>query len=177
MKRLGLFALWSLLRTLSHVRPKLVIPAPNGVAYMTRWHLSPGHLEPRPGTLPTWVVAPWWAALCRRFNVDADLVALHAIHMSDPDRGLHNHPYKRFRSLILRGSGYFEHRIRGDVETWYVFRPGKWNHVEGADVYHALYLLGETFPTWTLMVAGPKHGKGWSFQDVNGAKRDRMMCQ
>ena len=173
-KRIGLFALWALVRAVATFRPRLVIPAPDRTAYMTRWHLTPGRLEARPRTLPSWVVAPWWARFVRRIGCPGwSMVALHCLHQSDPDRGLHNHPYTFARALVLRG-GYVERVLDSDdmLEAFYVRRPGAVNRIP-ADRYHAVYLLGEHTPSWSLFCAGPKHGNGWGFvKDGDGVARE-----
>jgi hypothetical protein len=67
------------------------------------------------------------------------------------------------RSLILRG-GYVEKVLDADdgIETFFVRRPGAVNRIP-VNRYHAVYLLSEGCPTWSLFATGPKHGFGWGF--------------
>jgi hypothetical protein len=94
---------------------------------------------------------------------------IHRFVDSDPDRGLHDHPWGRAVSLVLAG-GYDELRPRdgdpGDAVSRWV-RPGRLNLLRG-DEYHRV-VLREGRPAWTLFIHGPRV-KGWGFVQ-NGAYR------
>jgi hypothetical protein len=87
---------------------------------------------------------------------------LHRFVESDPDRGLHDHPWRRAVSLVLVG-GYDEVRGKGeglgDPEVRAV-RPGRLNFLRGEDFHRVV--LREGRPAWTLFVHGPRI-KGWGF--------------
>ncbi|WP_050799633.1 hypothetical protein [Thiocapsa marina] len=88
---------------------------------------------------------------------------LHRFVDSDPDRGLHDHPWGHALSLVLSG-GYDEIRaLEGDSEqTRVYFRgPGRFNRLRGSD-YHRVVLRAGV-PAWTLFLHGPRI-KGWGFR-------------
>lgn len=70
--------------------------------------------------------------VCRFFGVR---VYLHRFVSSDPDRGLHSHPWAWAMSLILSGH-YFEERFSGELTfppavrkvTWFNFLVGENHH-------------------------------------------------
>lgn len=90
---------------------------------------------------------------------------LHRFVASDPDRGVHDHPWDRAVSLILIG-GYNELRLLGDdaghgghtVSTRQ--RPWRLNRLRGRDFHRVLLAPGEQ--AWTLFCHGPRV-KGWGF--------------
>lgn len=87
---------------------------------------------------------------------------VHRFVDSDPDRGLHDHPWNRAVSLVLAG-GYDELRPRaGDLATPVArrVRPWRLNFLRGQD-YHRV-ILREGRPAWTLFIHGPR-AKGWGF--------------
>ncbi len=87
---------------------------------------------------------------------------LHRFVDSDPDRGLHDHPWGHALSLILCG-GYDEIRgCDGDpAQTRVRFcAPGRLNRLRGRD-YHRVVLRAGV-PAWTLFLHGPR-AKGWGF--------------
>jgi len=104
---------------------------------------------------------------------------LHRFVDSDPDRGLHDHPWGRAFSLVLSG-GYDEIRFAdapgggsvGSVAAVSIdaagqpairtrhIRPGRLNLLRGSD-YHRV-VLREGRPAWTLFAHGPRV-KGWGF--------------
>lgn len=91
---------------------------------------------------------------------------LHRFVDSDPDRGLHDHPWGRALSLVLTG-GYDEVRFgQGDLKAGQEptltrrVRPGRINRLRGED-YHRVVLNGGR-PAWTLFMHGPRV-KGWGF--------------
>jgi hypothetical protein len=85
---------------------------------------------------------------------------LHRFVDSDPDRGLHDHPWGRALSLVLV-AGYDE--IRGEpdgVSTRRFVRPGRINWLKGSDFHRVV--LRDRRPAWTLFLHGPRI-KGWGF--------------
>lgn len=87
---------------------------------------------------------------------------LHRFVDSDPDRGLHDHPWGRAVSLVLSG-GYDE--IRGvdptatRTRTAHI-RPWRFNLLRGSDFHRVI--LRDSRPAWTLFIHGPRI-KGWGF--------------
>ncbi len=96
---------------------------------------------------------------------------LHRFVDSDPDRGLHDHPWGRAVSLVLSG-GYDEIRFadagasdkRLPTATRHI-RPGRLNRLRGED-YHRI-VLRDGRPAWTLFMHGPRV-KGWGFLSNGG---------
>jgi hypothetical protein len=87
---------------------------------------------------------------------------IHRFVDSDPDRGLHDHPWTRAVSLVVSG-GYDELRpVGGDPRRTRLrhVRPGRLNLLRGKD-YHRVLLRGGR-PAWTLFGHGPR-AKGWGF--------------
>jgi hypothetical protein len=87
---------------------------------------------------------------------------LHRFVDSDPDRGLHDHPWNRAISLVLSG-GYDEIRFADQSHTrtrTRQIRAGRLNRLRGAD-YHRV-VLRDGRPAWTLFMHGPRV-KGWGF--------------
>lgn len=82
-------------------------------------------------------------------------IYLHRFHRGDRERALHNHPWRWAAALILVG-GYVEERP-GRMRR---LGPGRINLLT---IYtlHRVDLI--TVPTWTLFVAGRRHGRGWGF--------------
>jgi len=97
---------------------------------------------------------------------------LHRFVDSDPDRGLHDHPWGRALSLVLTG-GYDELRFarhpadptrdagfaERPLRHRYI-RPGRLNRLRGTDFHRVV--LREGRPAWTLFLHGPRV-KGWGF--------------
>jgi hypothetical protein len=80
---------------------------------------------------------------------------LHRFVASDPDRGLHDHPWRRAISLVLSGWYLEETRLGTRVVRWI-------NLIGGAD-FHRVILPDER-PVWTLFGHSErKHPKGWGF--------------
>ena len=87
---------------------------------------------------------------------------LHRFVASDPDRGLHDHPWHRAVGLVLSG-GYEEIRLADPVTgttavRW--LRPGRLNLLKGDDFHRVI--LSNRRPAWTLFLHGPRV-KGWGF--------------
>jgi len=87
---------------------------------------------------------------------------LHRFVDSDPDRGLHDHPWSRAVSLVLTG-GYDELRsAHGEprrAEARFV-APWRLNFLRGEDFHRVVLRDGR--PAWTLFIHGPRV-KGWGF--------------
>lgn len=88
---------------------------------------------------------------------------LHRFLESDPDRGLHDHPWHRALGLVLSG-GYKELRLESidgrDQVTERFLGPGSLNRIAGED-FHRI-VLPERREAWTLFMHGPKV-KNWGF--------------
>ena len=122
-----------LLQSLSARRPCRLIDGEQGEPYLERYYLF--------GLFG-------WHAYLHRF-VD-----------SDPDRGLHDHPWDHALSLVLAG-GY--HEIRGVAPDRTITRfvaPWRINRLTGA-TFHRVVLRDQR-PAWTLFLHGPRR-KGWGF--------------
>lgn len=83
-------------------------------------------------------------------------VYIHRFLASDPDRGLHDHPWENSISLVLSG-GYRELR----TYSYRILRPGYLNRIRGHDFHRILLDPGRE--AWTLFLHGPRT-KGWGFQ-------------
>jgi hypothetical protein len=124
-----------LLDTLSARLPCRLIDGERGEPYLERYYLF--------GALG-------WHAYLHRF-VD-----------SDPDRGLHDHPWGRALSLVLSG-GYDEIRPCAsdpDQTCTRTLTPGRLNRLRGSDFHRVVLRRGQ--PAWTLFLHGPRV-KGWGF--------------
>ena len=90
---------------------------------------------------------------------------LHHYLRSDPDRGLHDHPWSWAVSLPLAG-GYVEHRKTGIPMGRVTYaalrrRPGRFYRLTGYD-FHAVRLApGQT--SWSLFFTGANDVKPWGF--------------
>lgn len=82
---------------------------------------------------------------------------LHQFVGDDPDRGLHDHPWRRAFSLILSGF-YYEY-------TSYGVRCVKWFNWLNGDSKHrvALPAAGGKRPCWTLFAHSAPKVKKWGF--------------
>lgn len=95
---------------------------------------------------------------------------LHRFVGSDPDRGLHDHPWSRAFSIILAG-WYWEQTRSGT-------RKVRWLNTLTGDTFHRVVLPSEGFvrglpflhpdfnkdaPCWTLFFHRAKRTKGWGF--------------
>jgi hypothetical protein len=78
---------------------------------------------------------------------------LHRFVASDPDRGLHDHPWPWALSIILSGS-YYEHR-RGSLSERHWF-----NWITG-DAFHRVIL--HKGQVWTLFAHRARRSKEWGF--------------
>lgn len=98
-------------------------------------------------------------------------VYLHRFLASDPDRGLHDHPWDRAFGVLLTG-GYRELRLapQGDGErvTERLLGPGTINNIRGGD-FHRIVLPDER-EAWTLFGHTRKY-KDWGFVNLDTAGR------
>lgn len=91
---------------------------------------------------------------------------IHRFLASDPDRGLHDHPWRFAVSVVLKGWYLEETRLGTRIVR-------RLNLIGGAD-FHRVVLPDER-PVWTLFGHSErKHPKGWGFwravaTDINGA--------
>ncbi|MGD2119521.1 MAG: hypothetical protein PVG66_14260 [Chromatiales bacterium] len=94
-------------------------------------------------------------------------VYIHRFIDSDPDRGLHDHPWKAAVSLILAGS-YRELRLieQGGQQQVIERIMSAWrlNRLKGDD-FHRIVLHDEATPVWTLFAHTGKY-KDWGFLNV-----------
>lgn len=95
---------------------------------------------------------------------------IHRFVASDPDRGLHDHPWKWALSFIMLG-GYTELNLleRTDgtkVVTEVERKPGRFNLIFGKDYHRVLvaHKAKKSTAVWTLFLHGPRK-KGWGFID------------
>jgi len=99
---------------------------------------------------------------------------LHRFLASDPDRGLHDHPWDKAFGMVLSG-GYQELRLasRGDGEQVVTrhLRPGSINRIRGGD-FHRIVLPGER-EAWTLFGHSRKY-KDWGFVNLDDAGQRRF---
>jgi hypothetical protein len=144
--RLFWWFVWIVLRVYAVTRPKVVIHL-NGSPYMTRWFLTCTPPTDARGVFTETGTPGWY---------------LHRIHRPDADRRLHNHPWKRATSWILRG-GYIEIREGHPGEHLrHERRPGDRVGLAG-QTFHRVASVFD--PCYTLFRSGPKHGRGWGFRD------------
>jgi hypothetical protein len=96
-------------------------------------------------------------------------IYLHRFLASDPDRGLHDHPWDRAFGLVLTG-GYKELRLapQGDGEKIVEQRlgPGSINNIRGDD-FHRI-VLPDAREAWTLFGHTRKY-KDWGFVNLDAA--------
>jgi hypothetical protein len=94
-------------------------------------------------------------------------VYLHRFLASDPDRGLHDHPWERAVGMVLSG-GYREQRFGsgegGEQVVERLLRPGRINLIRGSD-FHRIVLPAER-EAWTLFGHTRKY-KDWGFVNLD----------
>lgn len=114
---------------------KTLIMRNDGEPYLTRYYLYRKHF--------------WWLPS----------MYIHCFHSSDYDMELHNHPWKKSYSLILKGSYAEEYRDKNNAVKSRVLFPGNINYVP-ENKFHRVDLLSEN--VWTLFISGPKVQR-WGF--------------
>lgn len=87
---------------------------------------------------------------------------LHRFVASDPDRGLHNHPWRWAVSFILFGS-YNE-------LTNYGLKRVRWINFLVGDSFHRVILSGDQRFVWTLFMHKAQRAKGWGFMTMKEGK-------
>lgn len=80
---------------------------------------------------------------------------IHRFVGSDPDRGIHDHPWPWALSLILSG-WYLEHSRSGT-------KPVLWTNFLLADSFHRVELPPNVDEVWTLFIHRDKKAKNWGF--------------
>lgn len=84
---------------------------------------------------------------------------LHRFVASDPDRGLHNHPWRWAISFILLGEYLEILEGRYKIIRWFNFITG--------DKFHRVklshYLSGQEKEVWTLFIHPNNYSKDWGF--------------
>lgn len=123
------------LKALAVRRPCRVIDGPDGEPYLERYALLV--LGPDAN--------PWFSLYLHRFVA------------SDPDRGLHDHPWTWSVSLVLSG-GYDELRLNRPPKP----RRALSFHGFGSCYWHRVVLPEGIAECWTLFAHG-RRCKGWGF--------------
>jgi len=127
-----------------------------------------------PGSVTDWDSVTWYGPFSKLVIRTADgdpyltriilsktrwgRIFIHAIHRSDQDRELHDHPWQ-FVSLLLKGPGYLEHQPDGSAIR---FGPLSINWRLDAAEPHRLELDEKCGPQWTLVFCG-RHIRDWGF--------------
>lgn len=89
--------------------------------------------------------------VCRLFGRN---VYIHRFVASDPDRGLHDHPWSWALSIVLAGH-YLEERRTGT-------RTVRWLNRITADTFHRVLKPEGAADVWTLFIHGAR-SKEWGF--------------
>lgn len=98
------------------------------------------------------------------FSVLGFTCYLHRFVGSDPDRGLHDHPWPYAASLIVAGT-YIEERQAGP-------RKVRWfNTLKGTD-FHRVILPNGWKTVWTIFIHREKRVKVWGFLNRNGEYKE-----
>ncbi|MEZ5658881.1 MAG: hypothetical protein R3E83_10200 [Burkholderiaceae bacterium] len=90
--------------------------------------------------------------LFRAFGLTA---YLHRFVGSDPDRGLHDHPWPWAFSVVLSGQ-YLERRRSGD-------RTVRYMNLLSGDTFHRVIMPPGSRSVWTLFVHSNARAKPWGF--------------
>ncbi|MCU7959449.1 MAG: hypothetical protein KZQ58_05500 [gamma proteobacterium symbiont of Bathyaustriella thionipta] len=90
-------------------------------------------------------------------------IYLHRFLASDPDRGLHDHPWQRAFGLILSG-GYEELRLIDGQGVLRQRKPGQYNFIRGHN-FHRI-ILPQQRQAWSLFMHSGKN-KGWGFLEID----------
>ena len=90
-------------------------------------------------------------------------VYLHRFVASDPGRGLHNHPWRHARSLVLSGRYQETRMLQANSDNalhrrW--LQAGRWNYIPGT-VYHRINIAPGS-ECWSLFLHAPK-SRDWGF--------------
>lgn len=86
---------------------------------------------------------------------------LHRFVASDPDRGLHDHPWSWAFSLVL--SGWYLEERRSLLNDGLAQRPVRWFNVLTGDSFHRVILPPGVGSCWTLFCHSAENVKSWGF--------------
>ncbi len=92
--------------------------------------------------------------VCSVFGVR---VYLHRFVDSDPDRGLHDHPWRWAASLVLAGWYWEQTRQSGGP------RRVRWFNLLTGDTFHRVLLPVKLDEVWTLFIVPARDVKEWGF--------------
>lgn len=119
--------------------------------------MTPRILRAITNSLPCRIIADKGVPYLERYYLGQALGATFYLHRfvgSDPDRGLHDHPWAWARSLILAG-WYLEQTRTGT-------HPVRWYNRLTGDSFHRVILPEGRREVWTLFWHGP-YVKQWGF--------------
>ena len=95
-------------------------------------------------------------------------MCIHRFARSDPDRGYHDHPWKKAISFIMCG-GYEERILKSRNTTEYnVHQRNRWSfsYLNGVETFHRV-MIEEGKDAWTLFLFG-KRSKTWGMVGLDG---------
>jgi 8-oxo-dGTP diphosphatase len=99
---------------------------------------------------------------------DGPGMCIHRFVKSDPERGYHDHPWKKALSFILCGS--YEERIlnSNDPQDYKVYHRNRWtfNYLDGQKSFHRV-MVKENTDVWTIFVF-QKRSKYWGMISLDG---------
>lgn len=99
---------------------------------------------------------------------DGPGMCIHRFVKSDPDRGYHDHPWKRSMSFIL--SGGYEERVLNltDRKSYQTYQRNRFtfNYLKGENNFHRV-MLEEGKDAWTIFMFA-KRNKTWGMIDLDG---------
>jgi len=105
------------------------------------------------------------------FNLFGFTAYIHRFVDSDPDRGMHDHPWGTSFSIVL--SGYYiekylhKDKIKHRKIKWFNWIPGyRFHRVIKPEEYKK--------PIWTLFVHGPRI-KSWGFAGMQSTEQDAVI--
>ncbi|WP_078456524.1 hypothetical protein [Solemya velum gill symbiont] len=84
---------------------------------------------------------------------------IHRFLASDPDRGLHDHPWDKAIGMVLAG-GYTEERLEENKVVTRSLGPGAINRITATDFHRVV--LPHQREAWTFFAHSKKH-KDWGF--------------
>lgn len=90
--------------------------------------------------------------VCSAFGVR---VYLHRFVSSDPDRGLHDHPWAWAIAIVL--SGWYREMRRSGL------REVRWFNILTGDTFHRVLLPAQLDEVWTLFIVPSRDVKEWGF--------------
>jgi len=129
--------------TITNYLPVKVIRDDKGVPFLYRYHLF-------------------------TFGNDGPGICIHHFVKSDPERGYHDHPWRRGLSFILCGN-YAERILNKKHDDGYIsYQRNRWsfNYLKGSGVFHRV-MIDEGKDAWTLF-AFSKRSKTWGMIGLDG---------